>query len=92
MITGLQFDCLSLSYAGENKQQKVWAGLWGFWKKIVSKAAEQRKEPVLRIEPTNADAARVPILHIITEDHHAELLDYRNKWLAEHGEKVYGRP
>lgn len=79
-ITGLQFDCLSLSYAGENKQIKVWAGLWGFWKKIVEKALDQRKEPCLRIEPTNADAKGVPILHIITEDRHAELLDIERKY------------
>lgn len=73
-VTGLQFDMLSRTYAGENKQMKVWAGLWGFWLKIVEKAKEQGKEPLLRIEPTNDGHA--PTLHIITEDRHAELLGY----------------
>lgn len=74
-ITGLQFDTLSKTYAGENKNIKVWAGLWGFWKQIVDKAREQGKEPVLRIEPSNEDKSGYPVLHIITEERHAALLD-----------------
>jgi hypothetical protein len=74
-ITGLQFDTLSHTYAGENKNIKVWAGLWAFWKQIVDKAREQGKEPVLRIEPSNLDKAGYPVLHVITEERHAALLD-----------------
>ena len=80
-VTGLQFDILSRHYAGENKHEKVPATWWKYWLKVVSKAIEQGKAPVLRVEPTNDDAAtalgrRVPNLHIITEERHAELLGY----------------
>lgn len=78
-ITGLQFDCVSMSYAGENKQTVVWAGLWKFWKQVVDVARREHLEPVLRIEPTNEDKAGYPNLHIITEERHAELLGYEKQ-------------
>ena len=78
-VTGLQFDCVSMTYAGENKQQKVWAGLWGFWKQVVDVARREHLEPVLRIEPTNEDKAGYPNLHIITEERHAQLLAYERQ-------------
>jgi hypothetical protein len=78
-VSGLQFDCVSMTYAGENKQMKVWAGLWTFWKQVVDVARREHLEPVLRIEPTNEDKAGYPDLHIITEARHAELLDYERQ-------------
>ena len=77
-ITQLQFDVVSRTYAAENKNMKVPARLWLFWCKIIDVATGQGKEPMLRIEPTNAPLGlrkRYPSLHIITEDRHAELLE-----------------
>lgn len=91
-MTGLQFDTLSRSYAGENKNIKVWAGLWEFWKKNVNKAREQGKEPCIRIEPTNDDAKGVPIMHIITEERHAELLRYEREAVEREQAQVARRP
>jgi len=71
----MQIDCISKRYAAEVKNIQVWAGLWGFWKKIVVRAGEQGKFPLIKIEPTNEDSAGVPNLHIITEERHGELLD-----------------
>ena len=68
-----------MTYAGENKQTKVWAGLWGFWKQVVDVARREHLEPVLRIEPTNEDRKGYPNLHIITEERHAELLGYEKQ-------------
>lgn len=81
-ITNLQFDVISKTYAAENKQVRVPALLWRWWKKITDVAIDQGKEPLLRIDPTNQDLSvparlrkRIPSLHILTEGRHAELLD-----------------
>lgn len=81
-INELQVDVLSRTYAAENKLMKVPASTWRFWQKIVGRAAEMGKEPLLRFEPTNEDRKGVPTLHVITEDRHAELLWYEKEWLA----------
>ena len=81
-ITGLQFDVISKSYAAENKQVRVPARLYKWWKQILDVARDQNKDALLRIEPTNIDIG-VPMklrkkamsLHIITEERHAELLE-----------------
>jgi hypothetical protein len=80
-ITSLQFDVVSKSYAAENKQVKVPARLYRWWKQILQVAQDQNKEALLRIEPTNIETGPNPqlrkkpgSLHIITEDRHAELL------------------
>ncbi len=86
-VTALQFDAISLHYAAENKQEKVPATWWGYWKKIVEKAGEWDKEPLLRIEPTNDDKYKVPIIHIITEARHQELLDVE-RWYNELREEL----
>lgn len=57
------------------------AELGRYWLKIVQKSQEWGKAPLIRIEPSNDDIAfpngkRVPPLHIITEDRHAELLAF----------------
>lgn len=80
-ITGLQFDILSRHYAGENKNEKVPATWWQYWLKVVAKAIEMGKTPVLRVEPTNdltqtVLGRKVPNLHMISEERHAELLGY----------------
>ena len=77
-LTHLQFDVLSKSYAAECKQVKVPAKLFGWWRQIVSIATTQGKDALLYIEPTNTDVQgkkiRVPELHILTAERHAELL------------------
>lgn len=79
-ITELQYDVASLHYSAENKNEKVWAGLWRYWLQIVAKAIENGKSPLLRLDPTNEDrfvlGRRVPRMHIISEERHAELLGY----------------
>jgi hypothetical protein len=72
-ITDLQFDVLSRSYAAENKQVKVPVKLLAWWLKIIAISAQHNKQPLLRIEPTNE--RRLPAMHIITAERHAELLD-----------------
>lgn len=86
-ITALQFDILSRSYAGENKNMRVWAGLWNFWVKVVGAGIDFGKEPILRFEPTNEDPTQVrgrpvPNMHIITEERHAYLLRCERELLA----------
>lgn len=86
-ITELQYDATSLHYTAENKHQVVWAGLWGFWLKIVAKGIETGKHPLLRIDPTNDEkfvlGRRVPKMHVITEARHAELLGYERLYLNQ---------
>lgn len=77
-ITGLQFDILSKTYAGENKHIKVPANLWKFWKQIVNVAFKQGKEPCIVLEPAmdekRIDGLPIPVMHMISEARHAELL------------------
>ena len=77
-ITGLQFDCLSRTYATENKHMKVPANLWKFWKQIVAVSAKQGKTPCLVLEPampeTRVDGTPIPVMHMISDSRHAELL------------------
>lgn len=86
-VTALQFDALSLHYAAENKNEKVPSIWWNYWLKIVQKSAEWGKTPLLRIEPTNEDRSisgmKVPVLHLITEDRHKDLLDYERLYFAQ---------
>lgn len=94
-ITELQFDLLSRDYAGEVKNIIVWSTLWGFWKKVVDKAADHGKQPLLLIDYANEDkfvnGKRVPNLHIISEERHAELLGYE-KLYREQMEAVKPKP
>lgn len=71
-ITELQFDVLSRTYAAENKQVKVPVKFLSWWLKIIAISKEHGKQPLLRIEPTNM--RRLPEMHIITAERHAELL------------------
>lgn len=76
-LTHLQFDVASLTYVAENKQVKIPAKWLQWWLQIIDIATEQGKEALLRIEPTNlplGSRKRIPELHIITDDRHAELL------------------
>lgn len=79
-ITELQLDCISLHYGAENKQMRVPSVLWGFWRKVAHRATQQGKVPLLRWEPTNderfVEGIRIPVMHVISEDRHAELLAY----------------
>jgi hypothetical protein len=87
-LTHLQFDVMSNRYAAENKQVKVPAKLWGWWKQIVTIATAQGKDALLRIEPTNTRVDgtkdRGPDLHILTAERHAELLA-KEKYADEQG-------
>jgi hypothetical protein len=73
-LTGLQFDVASKTYDAENKNMVVPAGLWKAWQQVCRLAKEHGKEPLLRLEPSNTDKKGVPILHIITEERHRDLL------------------
>jgi hypothetical protein len=76
-LTHLRFDVISNTYAAENKQVKVPAQLAKWWLQITSIANQQGKDALLRIEPTNDPIGqhKIPDLHIITEERHAQLLD-----------------
>ena len=76
-ITGLQFDMVSIHYTCENKQIKLPARFLQFWLQIVDISVTHGKDALLRIEPTNVLVGvrkKAPVMHIITEDRHAELL------------------
>lgn len=72
-ITELQFDVVSRTYAAENKNVKVPKKILGWWDQIVKVAKRHKKEPLLRIVPSNE--GKFPEMHIITAERHAELLD-----------------
>jgi hypothetical protein len=64
------------------------AELGRYWLKVNQRAEEWGKAPMIRINPTNdaisfPNGKRVPPLHIITEDRHAELLSYERLFLAK---------
>lgn len=76
-ITGMQIDVLSKTYATEVKNIKMPIKFLAFWDKIVARAVERGKEPLLVVEPSNLQVGmrkHVPRLHIISEDRHEELL------------------
>ena len=76
-ITGLQFDMVSNHYTAENKQVKLPVKFLQWWMQIVDISVTHGKDALLRIEPTNVlvgPRKKAPILHIITEERHAELL------------------
>lgn len=71
------FDVVSMTYAAENKQTILPAKWLAFWLKIIDVAEQHNKVPLLVIEPTNlplGNRKRIPKWHVITEEHHAELL------------------
>jgi len=75
-VTGIQADILSKSYLGEAKNEKFPLKWLRYWHKIVQKATEWGKDPILMILPPNRAEVdpRLPALHIITPDRHEELL------------------
>ena len=82
-IHELQYDLASRSYAGENKRvllNKTWTE---WWLKVISKAADAGKAPLLRIDPSNRPI-RIPELHIITKERHAQLLA-AERFVENHG-------
>lgn len=72
-ITDLQFDVVSLHFAGENKLVKVPKKILNWWDQIVEVASRHGKEPLLRVVPTNE--GKHTTLMVITEDKLADLLD-----------------
>lgn len=84
-ITGIQADILSVHYIGEAKNEKFPLKWLRYWHKIVSKGTEWKKDPILLILPPNRGEVdpRLPALHIITPERHAELLR-KEKYYDEH--------
>jgi hypothetical protein len=81
-ITQMQFDVISRTYASENKNVRLSKTFLQWWLQILDVAADRGKVPLLSIEPSNVvpsslnggRARKIPRMHIITEDRHAELL------------------
>lgn len=78
-MTGLQADSVSAHYLAECKNVKTPATLAKWWQQICVKASEWGKDPILLWQPSNGDlykvnGKRLPNMHIITEERHAELL------------------
>ena len=82
-ITALQYDVASKTYAAENKNVKLPIKFVQWWMQIIDVAAREGKEPLLRIEPSNVlvgPRKKVPEMHIITAERHAELLKYEKDY------------
>ena len=77
-ITDLQFDVISRTYAGENKQVKVPKKLLGWWVQIIEIASRHNKVPLLRIVPSNE--GKFQEMHIITRERHEQLLDMEQRY------------
>jgi len=77
-VTGLQADMLSLHYLGENKNEVIPVKWLRYWDKIVGRAAEWNKDALMVFDPPpdsrNPVNPRLPNMHIITPERHAELL------------------
>lgn len=84
-VTGIQADILSKTYLGEAKNEKFPLKWLRYWHKIVQKATEWGKDPILMILPPNRGEvdARLPALHIITPERHEELLR-KEKYYDDH--------
>jgi len=72
-ITQMQFDVTSKTYAAENKQVRLNQKWLQWWLQILDVARRERKEALLRIDPTN-EVRNIPEMHIITAERHADLL------------------
>jgi hypothetical protein len=78
-ITNMRYDVTSKTYAAENKQVRLPVKLLNWWLLINDVAREQRKEALLRIDPSNlplGSRKTIPEMHIITKERHAELLSF----------------
>lgn len=81
-ITQMQYDVHSKTYAAENKRVRLNKTFLRWWLQIIDVAAERGKVALLSIEPSNivpstlngGRARKVPRMHILPEDRHAELL------------------
>lgn len=75
-VTGLQFDNVSTHYAAENKRVRLGKRFLQWWLQIVDISVDKHKDALLSIEPTNVltPTRKIPRMHIITEERHAELL------------------
>jgi hypothetical protein len=79
-IPELQYDLHSKTYAVENKHVRLNLTWAGWWVKILARAAAVGKVPCLRIDPSNKPG--LPVMHIITEERHAWLLECERKALG----------
>jgi hypothetical protein len=70
------YDLRSLHYCGECKSKESFPKwLMGCWLQIVQIAGHEGKAALLMLKEP-----RVPMLHIITAERHAELLGYEKEW------------
>jgi len=70
------YDLRSLHYCGECKSKESFPKwLMGCWLQIVQIAKHEGKHALLMLKEP-----RVPMLHIITAERHAELLGYEREW------------
>lgn len=87
-ITQMQYDVHSKTYAAENKHVRLGKQMLQWWLQIIDVAATRDKEPLLSIDPSNVVPStlnsgrprKVPRMMIITEDHLAELLEFKWKY------------
>lgn len=88
-VNALQYDAHSRSYAAENKNIRLNLQWLRWWIKVVSRASDQRKEPLLVLDPSNKPNTfahngftyRIPRIHMLTEERHGYLLDCERKLL-----------
>ena len=79
-LSDLQVDVLSASYAGECKNGKaVSKKIFDWFEQIADRSEEHDKEPLLAVKK-DGRKYKDNILHIITPDRHAELLEKERKW------------
>lgn len=82
MITAMQYDVVSRTYAAESKLVRMPSILLGWWVQICQVAEGAGKEPLLWWTPSNEDAPRaVKTLVAITESRHKDLLAYERLFL-----------
>jgi hypothetical protein len=88
-VTNIQADCLSRTYIAENKNEILPAKFAKYVQKIAQVAIQWGKEPVLRLDAPDPKRYMVngkpfPVVHLITEARHGELLLKEQEYDEEH--------
>ena len=79
--TSLQFDIPTINYCIECKHRSsVPKWLTGAWEQVIDVADNEGKKPLLAIKKNYK-----PIMHVITPERHAELLEYERRYKDERG-------
>lgn len=92
-LTHLGYDSASATYVGETKVRSLPGWIKEAWIQINQVGLKRGRHPVLFLHlPTTDDQwfvdhegkkHRVPVMHIITEARHEELLEYERRCLAQ---------